>query len=816
MPTIAIIAPSSVPFQIGGAEKFWWGLHVALSRYSDNHVELLKLPCHEGTFAELVDAYRLFSELDLTHFDMVISTKYPAWMVRHPKHVVYMQHTLRGLYDTYHFTGLPETLSPVPAPLRELTALLRTPRPTRDDLAKAFALLHRAQNTKSLPSSLFALPGPLLRETVHFFDRVALAPEHIAAYLAISATVRQRKDYFPPQVGADADVSAEMSAGPDVSAGVKILHHPSDITAYACAAGEYIFTASRLTSMKRLHLLVEAMRYVTVDIPLKIAGTGPEMAHLQALAGGDRRIEFLGYVPDADMPQLYSRALFVPFVPYDEDYGLITIEAMHSGKPVLTTTDAGGVCEFVENGVTGLCTAPTPEALGAAMQRLAASPELAADMGAKARQRVAAITWETTVRELLAHAASSAAKRAQGTRKSVLVCSTFPASDPVSGGQQRLYQLCRALAKTFFVHLLCFGPQTQRGSCTKEILPCVQETRLPWSSEGIQEAARLAERTESSAEDVALMRTCAQHPLLQEALAAHAHAGCRVASHPYLFPAMQAILPDIPLVYDAHNVEMDMKTAVFGDGHPELLCDVFCVEEQCARTAQQVLTCAEHDTQRFMELYALPSTHFLCVPNGCDCTSVLFTGAEERRALRRRLDYPEAKLALFIGSGHKPNIAAAGHIFAMADAVPEVQFLLAGSVSTQTAVRDWKRPANVHLLGILSDAVKNVLLRAANIGLNPMTSGSGTNLKIIESLVAGLETVSTPFGVRGLDAENCASIHVRALEDFPQAIRQALAHPPPAHVLAAASRRAVQCFAWSAVMRPVSALIATIMDKAKG
>ena len=66
---------------------------------------------------------------------------------------------------------------------------------------------------------------------------------------------------------------------------------------------------------------------------------------------------------------LYAGALAVVFPPFDEDYGYVTLEAFLARKPVITTTDAGGPLEFVEDGVTGLVCAPTPEALGAAIAR---------------------------------------------------------------------------------------------------------------------------------------------------------------------------------------------------------------------------------------------------------------------------------------------------------------------------------------------------------------------------------------------------------------------------------------------------------------
>ncbi|HCO61624.1 MAG TPA: glycosyltransferase, partial [Porticoccaceae bacterium] len=109
---IAVVAPGSVPYTIGGAEKLWWGLVDHINSLTSYDAELVKLSSPERTFPELMASYRRFSELDLSGFDRIISTKYPAWMVDHPDHVVYMQHKLRGLYDAYHFCGKPKQLDP--------------------------------------------------------------------------------------------------------------------------------------------------------------------------------------------------------------------------------------------------------------------------------------------------------------------------------------------------------------------------------------------------------------------------------------------------------------------------------------------------------------------------------------------------------------------------------------------------------------------------------------------------------------------------------------------------------------------------------
>jgi len=103
MPThrIAIVVPQAVSAVVGGAENLWAGLIENLNRMQGISAQLVGLPSHEKTLPEILETYAAFAQLDLSGFDQVISTKYPAWAIQHPNHTVYLQHTLRGLYDTY-------------------------------------------------------------------------------------------------------------------------------------------------------------------------------------------------------------------------------------------------------------------------------------------------------------------------------------------------------------------------------------------------------------------------------------------------------------------------------------------------------------------------------------------------------------------------------------------------------------------------------------------------------------------------------------------------------------------------------------------
>ena len=130
-----------------------------------------------------------------------------------------------------------------------------------------------------------------------------------------------------------------------------------------------------------------------------------EAQHARAAeeAGVAHRVTFLGAVADDQLPELYRNALAVVYVPFDEDYGLVTLEGFLAAKPVVTATDSGGTLEFVADGVTGRVTAPDPRAVGEAIAELHGARHLAAAFGAAGRERAAAITWDQVIDRLVSH-----------------------------------------------------------------------------------------------------------------------------------------------------------------------------------------------------------------------------------------------------------------------------------------------------------------------------------------------------------------------------------------------------------------------------
>ena len=110
----------------------------------------------------------------------------------------------------------------------------------------------------------------------------------------------------------------------------------------------YFLTASRLIAYKRIDLPVVAC--TELGLPLKVVGTGPDLARLRRLAGPT--VEFLGRVTDERLAQLYTGCIAV-IQPGEEDFGLTPLEANATGRPVIAY-GAGGALDTVHDGDTGL------------------------------------------------------------------------------------------------------------------------------------------------------------------------------------------------------------------------------------------------------------------------------------------------------------------------------------------------------------------------------------------------------------------------------------------------------------------------------
>jgi glycosyltransferase involved in cell wall biosynthesis len=140
---------------------------------------------------------------------------------------------------------------------------------------------------------------------------------------------------------------------------------------------------------------------------LVVLGRGPEEQRLKRLSrdlGIEDRVRWIPEADEETLLDLYAQARLVVVAPQGEDLGYVPLEAFLSGKPVLTTDDAGGPLEFVSDGETGFVVPPRPEALGAALRLAWERPDALEILGRRGRTRAGELTWDSTIGRLLSAA----------------------------------------------------------------------------------------------------------------------------------------------------------------------------------------------------------------------------------------------------------------------------------------------------------------------------------------------------------------------------------------------------------------------------
>jgi len=305
-----------------------------------------------------------------------------------------------------------------------------------------------------------------------------------------------------------------------------------------------------------------------------------------------------------------------------------------------------------------------------------------------------------------------------------------------------------------------------------EIAPGLREIRIPKSARYVAEEARLTRAAGGvSIDDMAPALLADLVPDYTAFLArSAADAALVVAAHPYSFPALRGARVDAPLVYHAHDVEVTLKATTLP---PDLLRAVRAVEAEICVAARLLVVCSHDDADELARLYGVERTRFHVAPNGVDTEAIPMTDATARAARRRTMGLADARIAIFVGSRHPPNAEAAESVLELAAALPAVTFLLVGGQCAALAERP--RPRNVALMGVVDAPTLATVTAVADVALNPMRSGSGTNVKIAGYLAAGIPIVTTPHGARGYDLVDGKHAVVCTLDEFAGWIRALLA-----------------------------------------
>jgi len=122
---------------------------------------------------------------------------------------------------------------------------------------------------------------------------------------------------------------------------------------------DYYLSLGRLVRGKGTEVIVEAC--TKLNLPLKVVGSGPELERLKKIAGNN--VEFLGLVSDEKLPEILAGAKATIVASEDEDFGIVPVESMAAGTPVIAVR-AGGFLETIIEGKTGeFFEKATPESL---------------------------------------------------------------------------------------------------------------------------------------------------------------------------------------------------------------------------------------------------------------------------------------------------------------------------------------------------------------------------------------------------------------------------------------------------------------------
>jgi glycosyltransferase involved in cell wall biosynthesis len=339
-----LVCEAQVPFVKGGAEFLVRSLVSELTRRgyrADRASVPFKWYPKDELLAQAA-AWRLIdlSESNGAPIDAVIATKFPTYFVRHPNKVTWLVHQYRAIYD-----------------------LCGTP----------YSEFDHTESDVRLRDRLIALDNTALGESKRLFTIARNTTTRLARFNGLDAEPL----YHPPPL------AGRLTAGP---------------------YGDYVLSVGRLEATKRVDLIVRALAHVP-RVRLLVVGEGPLRPSLEETArdaGVADRVTFAGGLDDEHLARLYSRALAVVFPPYDEDYGYVTLEAFLAHKPVVTTTDAGGPLEFVEDGLNGFVAEPSAEAIGAAIARLEADPARAKSLGEAGYERARSIRWDVGIDRLMA------------------------------------------------------------------------------------------------------------------------------------------------------------------------------------------------------------------------------------------------------------------------------------------------------------------------------------------------------------------------------------------------------------------------------
>ncbi|MGC9176390.1 MAG: glycosyltransferase [Thermoplasmata archaeon] len=217
---------------------------------------------------------------------------------------------------------------------------------------------------------------------------------------------------------------------------------------------------------------------------------------------------------------------------------------------------------------------------------------------------------------------------------------------------------------------------------------------------------------------------------------------------PWLYPLFKNDLKNKFVVYDAHNIEYLLRKNNIYEEY------VKSIEGELAKRADVIFTVTKEDYENLMKLYNIYDKIYL-IPHVLPIKEY-----EWRGSLSKDL--------VFIGSLYEPNIIALKKIEYMAEKLVDFNFHIIGNINKYPGKRKLK---NIIYHGMVNENKKDEILNNSLLALNPVTIGSGRNVKMFDYLSHGLPVVSTKIGARGFDENEIKNfVFIEEIENFEKRI----------------------------------------------
>ncbi|MFN2446196.1 MAG: glycosyltransferase family 4 protein [Vicinamibacterales bacterium] len=341
-----LVCETQVPLVKGGAELLVRQL-VSELRARGYATDRVSVPFKWYPKEEILPHAAAWRLLDLSEsngrpIDLVIATKFPTYFARHPRKVCWLVHQHRAAYEL---------------------------------CGTRYGDFEHEEFDVSLRTRLMSLDEEMLSECIGLYTISRTVSARLAQYNGLHSTPL----YHPPLI------APQLRGGP---------------------YGSYILSVARLEQNKRVDLVVAALADLPAHLRLAIVGEGSHRRWIEEAAeaaGVKDRVDWFGEISDAELADLYRQTLAVVYVPFDEDYGRVTLEAFLARKPVITAHDSGGTLEFVEDGVNGFVVAPDAHAIASAVAALDADRSRAASLGDTGHDLARTISWDGVIERLVSH-----------------------------------------------------------------------------------------------------------------------------------------------------------------------------------------------------------------------------------------------------------------------------------------------------------------------------------------------------------------------------------------------------------------------------